>query len=409
MSMFISYWRAYHPMVHLMMTGTIFVSLTNSMSVVYLPIYLLSSTEMDPVMIGVIVGAGALTATIGGFLGGTLSDFLGRNRLLLTSLLLLSIVFLGFLYIKSPSLLIILNIFRGLFSSFFTTISKALVADFTPKEKRFRVFSHRYMAGNIGYSIGPILGTIFGIAGNNVAFISSSVMYLAYFILLVFFTRLYRNVANQEELEERVTISHAWSVFRKDRVLLLFIIGSILLTTVHGEMSVTLSQYVKANITEGIKLFGFLMSINGVTVIVTQVFITRWSERFGIFQRLVAGSVLFAVGEIGFALSTNWTGFVISMIIFTFGEILIIPSEYAQIDEITPVGMRGMYYGAQGFSEIGNFIGPWFGGILLVSFGGEIMFLTMALFSLLSIVFYAWGRKLNKKRKLVHTSFIVNG
>jgi MFS family permease len=160
-----------------------------------------------------------------------------------------------------------------------------------------------------------------------------------------------------------------------------------------------LSQFLEGNITNGIELFGYLMSINGITVIFMQVFITRWSESFGIFQRLVLGCVLFAVGEIGFAFSTDWTGFIISMVIFTFGEILIIPSEYAQIDEITPAGMRGMYYGAQGFSEIGNFIGPWFGGILLVGFGGEVLFLTMAFLSLGSLAFYAWGRKVNESKR----------
>jgi predicted MFS family arabinose efflux permease len=82
------------------------------------------------------------------------------------------------------------------------------------------------------------------------------------------------------------------------------------------------------------------------------------------------------------------------MIIFTFGDLLIIPAKYAQLDEITPAGMRGMYYGAQGFTEIGNFIGPWFGGIVLDSFGGQIMFLSMALCALVSIAFYAWRRKL---------------
>lgn len=177
----------------------------------------------------------------------------------------------------------------------------------------------------------------------------------------------------------------------------MFITGSILLTAVHGEMSVTLSQYLEKSIEDGIKLFGILMSINGITVITTQVFIVRWSERFGLLERIAMGSALFAAGEIGFAFSDGWTGFIVSMIVFTFGEILIIPSEYAQIDEITPAGMRGMYYGAQGFSEFGNFLGPWLGGILLAGFGGQIMFLTMAFFSLLSIAFYAWGRSVHAK------------
>jgi MFS family permease len=391
----ITYLKDYHPMVHLIMVGTILITLTNSMSLVFLPIFLISSSNLDPIMVGAIVGAGALTATVGGFIGGTLSDFIGRNRLLLISLFVMGFIFLGFLFINHPVLLLLLNILRGLYSSFFTTISKALLADLTPKDRRFKIFSNRYLAGNIGYAIGPIMGTIFGVAGNTGAFIFSAVMYLIYFLLMVLIIRLYRIKEHQNDSEHRVSLSQAWNVFKKDRVLLLFIIGSVLLTTVHGEMSVTLSQYLEKNIDEGIKLFGYLMSINGITVIATQVLITRWSEKFGLFQRLIMGSLLFAVGEVGFAFSNDWFGFILSMIIFTFGEILIIPSEYAQLDEISPNGMRGMYYGAQGFSEVGNFIGPWFGGVLLVEFGGQVMFMTMALFSLVSILFYGWGRRVN--------------
>jgi len=385
----------YHPIVHLLIVGTVFSSLTTSISLVFLPIYLMNSAHLEPVTIGMIVGAGALTATIGGFLGGILSDFLGRNRLMLFSLLILGAVFSGFLLTSNSMILCLLNILRGLFSSFFVTISKALIADLTQKEKRVRVFSYRYMAGNIGYAIGPIIGTYFGIAGNKTAFLFTSLIYAGYFLIMGFLLQ-YKNSTRMTEAEvvEKVTISQSWKVFLRDKVLLLFICGSILLTAVHGEMSVTLSQYLnKTNPHHGLKLFGYLMSINGITVIATQVFITRWSERFGLFSRIVLGSLLFSLGEIGFAFSQESFGFILAMVIFTFGEILIIPSEYAQLDEITPKGMRGMYYGAQGFSDFGNFIGPWLGGIVLVSYGGRTMFLTFALVSLCSIGFYAWGRK----------------
>jgi MFS family permease len=391
--------QSYHPFVHVLMLGTIFINLTNSMSVVFLPIFLMNTAQLDPITVGFIVGAGAITATFGGFIGGTISDFLGRERLMLISLVVLSGVYLGFVVIKLPVLLFLLNVLRGLVSSFFLTISKALMGDLTPKEKRFRVFSNRYLAGNIGFSIGPIIGTVFGIAGNMSAFLLSSLVYIGLFIVIVFMIRFVKN-STEVEIVEKVSFLQSWKIFRKDKVLLLFIVGSIFLTTVHGEMSVTLSQYLELEIMDGAQLFGVLMSINGITVLLTQIWITRWAERYSLFQRIALGCFLFAIGEVGFAFSTGWTGFILAMIVFTFGEILIIPSEFAQIDEITPNGMRGMYYGAQGFSEIGNFIGPWFGGMLLVSFGGEIMFLTMAAFCFVSLVFYGWGRKLNQNKQL---------
>jgi MFS family permease len=302
-------------------------------------------------------------------------------------------------------LVLLLNAIRGVCSSFFAVVSKVFMADLTPAEQRFRVFSNRYLAGNIGYAIGPILGASLGIAGNVWAFLIAALVYLVYFVLMAFMIRLVRINTQPEDHSERVIFGQAWIVFLRDRVLLLFIIGSAVLTSVYGKMSVTLSQYLLMDTADGGRLFGYLMSINGLTVLLTQVFITRWSERYGLFQRIALGCCLFAAGEIGFSLSTNWAFWVISMVVFTFGEILMIPSEYAQVDEITPVGMRGMYYGAQSFSEIGNVIGPWFGGVLLEAFGGRTMFLTMALLCFIGLAFYTAGRK--KRRQVM--AVIDNG
>lgn len=187
-----TYIKAWHPAVHLMMLGTILISLTSSMSIVFLPIFLITTGDLDPVSVGIITGSGALTAAFGGFIGGTLSDMMGRTRLLLISLLLLGCIFPGFLYLKSFALLLLLNILRGLFSSFFLTISKTLLADLTPKEKRFRVFSNRYLAGNIGYSIGPVVGTLFGMAGNTSAFLFTAAIYIGYGLTLAVFITHYK-------------------------------------------------------------------------------------------------------------------------------------------------------------------------------------------------------------------------
>lgn len=74
------------------------------------------------------------------------------------SLIGLSIAFLGFITTFNPVLLVLFSIIRGLSNAFFGTISKALMADLTPDEKRYRMFANRYLAFNLGLSIGPMLG-----------------------------------------------------------------------------------------------------------------------------------------------------------------------------------------------------------------------------------------------------------
>jgi predicted MFS family arabinose efflux permease len=103
------------------------------------------------------------------------------------------------------------------------------------------------------------------------------------------------------------------------------------------------------------------------------------------------GSILLALGEVGFAFSSNWSLYILSMVLFTIGEIWIVPAEYVLIDQITPEGMRGTYYGGVTFSNLGNFLGPWVGSIVLGDFGGTAMFLIFSLIALVGIIFYWRG------------------
>lgn len=403
------YIHSFHPMVHVLMIGTVFTFLTSSMSMPFLAIYLHQTAHLDAATIGLIIGAGPLASTLGGFIGGVLSDFFGRQRLMLLSLLILALVFAGFVYTSNPYLLLGLSVLRGLAGAFFTTISKALMGDLTPEQLRFRMFANRYFAINLGFSIGPMVGALLGIGGSTITFFLTACMYLLYLLSLLFFFHRLNVQENHHPTEEKLTVARSWSVIRSDRVLLLFLIGSILLTTVHGQMSVTLSQYLESHIEEGVKLFGVLMSLSGFTVILMQIPFTRWTERFTLFQRMVLGCSLFAAGEVGFALSTGWVGFILAMFIFTCGEIIVVPSEYAQLDQITPQGMRGTYYGAQGFSELGSFLGPWIGGMIMTKYSGPSMFLFMAVLAIVSLIFYGKGRQIAKRKQqqVVHEKTVA--
>jgi MFS family permease len=320
---------------------------------------------------------------------------------MLLSLIGLSIAFFGFITTTNIIGLMFFSILRGLAQAFFGTVSKALMADLTPDSKRYKMFANRYLALNIGFAVGPMLGAFLGIGGSTIAFVLTSSVYVIYAAVLYFMLRAVKDHDDSPVSEESINMTLLWNTLRSDVPLILFIIGGTLLTTVHGQMSVTLSQYLQANIIDGIKLFAALMSINGFTVLILQIPLTSWSERFTFVQRIAFGCVLFALGEIGFAFSTSWIPFIISMLVFTLGEILVIPAEYAQVDEITPPNLRGTYYGAQSLGEFGNFVGPWFGGILLSVYGGTTMFLFMAFISLLgSYFFYLGKRNFSKKEWL---------
>jgi MFS family permease len=287
----------------------------------------------------------------------------------------------------------------GLSSSFYDPVSKAMLGDFVPAEKRLRVFSFRYMAVNIGFAIGPLIGSFMGLVQNNASFFITAGVYVLYgIVLLLSLRKLVLPDAKRQQTEERVTLKQALRVIRTDAALLFLLLGGVFSVTVHGQMSVTLSQYLNGNFEDGVKLFAVLMSVNAVTVVACQLFLTKMSEHWKPIKAIAIGSLLLALGEVGFATSNGWVLFLLSMFVFTIGEIFLIPAEYLALDRITPDHMRGMYYGAQTFTNLGNFIGPWFGGFLLAAYGGPVMFLVMGVISIAAIYFFWKAQRVTERR-----------
>ncbi|RFU62846.1 MDR family MFS transporter [Peribacillus glennii] len=391
----------YHPIVYILLIGTMLVSLTTSMSVPFLAVYLDNHSGLGYSVIGIIIGAAPLAATFGGFLGGVLSDLFGRKKLMLISLVFLAITYFFITETGNPYLLTAISIFRGLSAAFFGTVSKTLMGDVIPPEKRYRVFSLKYFSTNLGYAVGPVAGVYFGIDGSSVAFPLTGFACLLYAIVL-FAGFMYKKSVNFEEEPgnkvEKATLGNALHTIKSDRALLFFIIGGIILTAVHGQMSVYVSQYLNRNFRDGIEFFSYLLSIHGLTIVILQLPLTRMFEKYKGIPTITAGALLLALGEVGFGFSETKLFLIISMVIFTIGEIFIIPSEYAVIDSITPEQTRGTYYGTQELTQVGSFLGPWFAGTVFSQLGAKPMFVCMAILAVVSILFYMEGMDRYKKQ-----------
>lgn len=397
--------RAYHPIVHILLAGSILLAVANCISILYLPLYLMRVHHIEPVMIGLIVGAGSLAAMFGGFIAGTLSDFIGRRKVMLFALYFDVLLFVGFGLAEDPLILVLLMIANGLCTACYAPVAKALMSDVTSADKRIRVFSLRYVANNIGYAVGPAIGAYISLSGIVNPFFCSAGIVLVYTILLHICLNVFhiRTIAS-EAAEKHATLQDSLRTISRDTVLLLFIIGGMVSTIVHGKWSVILQQHLETSVVSGELLYGALLSVNSIGVILLQYPLTRFAERHSPLSMVVIGSLLFALGTAGFAFSHGWLSFILFMILFTLGEILMIPNEFILIDRITPDSMRGTYYGAQSFTELGNFLGPVIGGFLLAHYGGTTMFLVLAAIAAASLIFFRWGHSQWLQRKATETN-----
>ena len=268
-----------------------------------------------------------------------------------------------------------------------------------PPEHRLKYFSWRYTAINAGWAVGPLIGVAAGTAF-AVLFTTAGIVYALFALALNMLSipaEASAAPATGRLAQPPVLQSMAAAV--RDPRLAFFVAGGIFAMAVYGQWSATLAPYL-STMDGGIEIFAYLVSINGAVVLLGSAITRRCIVRLGALNALVIGCLLFFAGEIGFLLSTGFLGLAIAMIIFTIGEIFVVPSEYMLVDGIATASNRGSYFGAHSFAMIGNFFGPALGGMMLAAFGASGMFLLFAGFAAVSALLFTIGTRMPPPRTL---------
>ncbi|PRH88559.1 MFS transporter [Labrys okinawensis] len=384
--------------VYFLVAGSGLVNVARAMSLSFLAVKLQQSFGLGPAAIGVLLGTGPLLGAIAAPVAGSLSDRVGRQFMLVLMLVLTALSLIGMGFAQSVTAFCAAQIVAAISIAVYEPISRALMSDICPPELRLKYFSWRYMAVNAGWAVGPLIGVAAGTAF-SLLFTLAGCIYAAFaFALHLVGVPAEPKAAGSEATEERVSIIASIRAAIRDPRLTFFVGGGTLLIAVYGQWSATLAPYLSATLEGGVDLFAYLLSINGMVVLAGNLFARRLIEKVGALHAMVLGCVLILASELGFLASTGFSGFALFMVLFTIGEILVVPSEYLLVDGICNARNRGSYFGAHSFSTIGNFFGPAIGGVMLGAFGGAGMFLTFAAFAAASAVMFTIGTRMPPPR-----------
>lgn len=388
-----SYYRQFHPIVWILLSGTVLARGSAFATLPFLAIYLSRNLDLHPVLIGLTIGISPLAGVVGGFLGGHLSDRFGRKPVMIGSLFSMSLIYFGFMIAETPVWFIVLNAMNGLSGSFFEPSGQALIADLTEKSKRMRAFSLRYTAINIGASVGPLLGAYLAVVSAKSAFMVTGIMYFIYALIFSGMMKKY-NVGNRvSEGAAKVTIASSLRIIGKDKALLYLVLGSIIINFGYSQIESNVPQYLESSLANGVFVYSVMLSINAVMVVILQMPISHFAERFKTMQVMMAGAVFLSVGMMTFGFVSGWYTAILAILFVTIGEILIFPSSSYLVDQLATDELRGTYFGAAQFRKLGHFIGPIAGGFLLKEAGGTVLFSVIAVAVLGSILFFVQGNK----------------
>lgn len=383
-----SIYRRLSPTLQLLLGGTALSRIGDSMSVPFLALYIATRTHTGPATIGIIIGLDYLSNTVGGMFSGILSDRFNRRNIVTTCLFLWAVAFSGFYFAHTLVEFSVLNVCNGFFRAVYDTNSLALIADNTRENDRLAVFGIRYIAINIGTAIGPILGVSLSLVAGPIPLVITAFIYVLFgFAFLTMRLRIpyYKETKDEQRKAPVRTFKGVLRGVTKDNALLSSTAAGVLIMVGYAQLTVTLPQLMAMRFASGAKYFAVLMTLNAVVVIMTQSITLHLFGKKSSVVVMILGCIAFALGSFGFGFSHSLMLLGLSIVLFTFGEVLYFPSANAFVDMLSPPALKGTYFGAQNLRNLGLFVGPWLGGVLLKHFGGETLFVVMSIAFLAAI------------------------
>ncbi len=372
-------YHEYPPQFWLMVSGIFISTAGASMIGPFLMIYASQKLGLPLSTVATLITINAGTGLFSSFIAGTLADKIGRKPVMVISLFTNGLIYLFMMRADTYAAFAFLMFLTGLANPLYQVGADAMLADLIPPEKRTDAYAINRMLNNAGFAIGPAIGGFIASQSYDVAFYFAAAGMVTYSALLFFFARETLVKTAQSALQKVQDGGYA-QVFR-DRGYLSFVAVISLGLIAPGMLWILLAVYAKANFGLSESLFGWLPTTNALMCVFVQYFVTRLTRRYRPLPVVAVGMVVYAIGVGSVALMNGFWGFWLSMVILTFGELIVVPTASTYVANISPANLRGrymsIYWLAWGLSRgtaplIGGFLNDnvspsaiWIGGLVI--------------------------------------------
>ncbi|BCU55730.1 efflux MFS transporter YdeE [Enterobacter kobei] len=328
----------------------------------------------------------SIALTIGVFFSlgfGILADKFDKKRYMVIAITCFIIGFSAIPLSHNVVLVVALFAMINCAYSVFSTVLKAYFSDTLTPSAKAKIFSLNYTVLNIGWTVGPPLGTLLVMQSANLPFwLAAACAAFPLVFIQLYVQRIPVTPAGEESV--------AWSpsVLLRDKALLWFTLSGFLAAFVAGSFASCISQYVMsvANNNFAEKVVAVVLSVNAAMVVSLQYALGRRLTARNIQPLMATGTLCFVIGLVGFMLAgSNLWFWGMASAIFTIGEIIYAPGEYMLIDNIAPAGMKASYFSAQALGWLGAALNPLATGVILTTLPGWSLFVIMMV-----VIVLAW-------------------
>ncbi len=349
----------------------------------FLTLYLTVNRQLPAATAGLTLTAYGISAIFVAPLAGRLSDRLGGLRIMKLSLILSGLLLFVFPFVDSLPGIIVVTALWAIASEAFRPPSMAIIGDLAGPQQRKAAFALTRLAINLGMSIGPVIGGFLAMHSFKLLFYVDGATSLLAGILIAALP--WRMGGTPEPGADSVEQSSSGSDTKaqpqstlryldvlKDRRFIYFLIAMLPIELVFFQPLAAMPLFLVRDLHMTEAGFGLLLAINTVIIILIEVPLNSamadWSHRHSI----ALGALLVGLGFGALALITNVPAAAVTVVIWTFGEMILLPASSAYVSDLAPREQAGAYMGlyTMGFS-VAVAIGPWLGTHVLERYGAD--------------------------------------
>lgn len=355
-----------------------FASLVNRAGTMVLPFLALYVTEglklpaSRAALLLALYGGSSLFASP---VGGRMCDLFGSLVVMRVSLIASGLVLLAFPFAPSWGWLMAATVAYAVTSEVFRPASMTTLIELAPAGKRKAAFAMIRLAVNLGMSVGPALGGFLAAVSFSWLFWVDGVTSLLAAILILVWPPRAATVP-KTEVGEGVDAAApppiappdipAW----RNRQLLLFLVACVPMICVFFQHVGAMPLDLVGNLGFSTAFYGSLFTLNTIVIVFLEVRINFATSHWPHARSLAIGAVLTAVGFGALAIARSPWAVVLSVLVWTFGEMVLLPSMSDFVAEVAHPSRRGE---AMGFYTmtwgIAFAFGPSAGTLVLERFG----------------------------------------
>lgn len=366
------------------------VNRTGAFVLTFLSLYLTTELGHSAWFAGLVVALHGLGGVAGSPLGGLLTDRWGRRPTMVSMHLAAASCALLLAFVTSPWGIATVVLLMGVAMQGVRPSINATIADMVPAHDVRRAYALNYWALNLGFAVAAIGGGLAIAFGYRTLFVIDAAA--TALCALIVFLRLpeTRPAAAVDKATGKAVAEPEVGVLTvlRDAPFRTLVLLNLLVCLVFTAPWIGLPLTMAG---EGLSTsaYGAVIAVNGIVIVVFQLLVNRLTDKRSPAMLLTVSSLLFALGTGATALAGSSFAFAATVVVWTIGEMVHVPTNAAATALLSPEHARGRYQGVMGMSwAVAGFVAPILAGWIVDGPGPDVLWIACAVIGVLAAVGY---------------------